>query len=77
MLEPDTFSNLAIQTAFSMFGVTCDIAFRADFALELINNRLYTHNPSAMYKLIVIGRRLNSQSDEEKNLATTVRMEMS
>ena len=60
-----------------MFDVSCDAAFRADFALELINKRLYTHNPSAMYKLIIIGRRLNSQSDEEKNLATKVRVEVS
>ena len=60
-----------------MFGVSCNVAFRADFALELINKRLYTHNPSAMYKLIIIGRRSNGQSDEEKNLATTVRMEIS
>ena len=60
-----------------MFGISCDIAFRVDFALELVKKRLYTHNLSAMYKLIVIGRRSNSEVDEEKNLATTVRREVS
>ena len=36
LLEKDTFASLAIRTGFLLFGIECDVAFRAQFALELL-----------------------------------------
>lgn len=37
-----------------MFGIESDIAFRAAFALELVQKRIDTGDPDAIYKLILI-----------------------
>ena len=42
-----------------MFSIESDIAFRAKFAIELIQKRLATCDINAMYKLIVIDSTLN------------------
>ena len=60
LLEQDTFSNIAIKTQFQMYGIECDTAFRAKFALQLIRQRLHTNNPEAMYQLILIDHELNN-----------------
>ena len=60
IIEQDSFSSLAIRTGFQMFGIDCDIAFRAKFALELVCKRLATKDVDAMYKLIVIDKSLNN-----------------
>ena len=43
-----------------MYGVECDTAFRAKFAMQLIRQRLHSNNPEAMYQLILIDHELNN-----------------
>ena len=68
LLEKDTFSNMAIKTQFLMYGIECDIAFRATYALQLIRQRLGSGDPKDMYTLILIDRGLNDQGDEQVSI---------
>ena len=60
-----------------MFGIECDIAFRAKFALQLIRSRLAIDDPQAMYDLILIDRSVNEQSEEgEESVSSVIRREV-
>ena len=60
-----------------MFGIECDIAFRAKFALQLIRSRLETGDPQAMYDLVLIDRGVNEQSEEgEESVSSVIRKEV-
>ena len=56
-----------------MFGLDCDIAFRAKFALELIQKRISTGKVSSMYKLIMIDKSLNEPNKDQNTVIDEIR----
>ena len=56
-----------------MFSIESDIAFRAKFAVELVQKRLATSDINAMYKLIVIDHNLNYLQEADISLVDAIR----